>query len=192
MLLCCMDPPSPLEIWRSMEVPPDILEKMLGKKRRDILVALRPALMVWDITEEHTAFFLHHREDLTRVFSFVRGEEATRTLSLKMQWYAQELRRDLRDIVESGALARGIGSHFAIENHPSAFPPIRPKDWHPKTIAFVEQLRPKLVTIIKTRHIDHWLQTPLEILGKLSPIQMIEYGRGDRILALIEEMEFQG
>lgn len=179
-----------------MEVPPEILEKMLGKRRRGILVALRPALMVWGITEEQTSFFLDHGEDLTNVIDFLLrqrvGEPSEDNLSLEVQWYLQELRRDLAEIMRSGAVRRGMGSHFAIENHPSAFPPIRSKDWNLETIAFIEQLRPKLASIIKARRIDHWLQTPLEILGKISPIQMIEFGCGDRIRALVEEMESRG
>lgn len=178
-----------------MEVPSEILGKMLGKEIQKLLAALRPALMVWDVTEEQTAFFLHHREDLTRVLSFVQGEgeveKGEKELSSAVQWYLRELRRDLREIIESGATTMGMGSHFAIGNHPSAFPPVRPKDWNPKTIAFIEQLRPKLATVIKARYIDHWLQTPQDRLGRLSPIQMIEFGCGDHIRALVEEMEVQ-
>ena len=190
------DPPGLLAILRSMEVPPEILQETLGKEIQERLTALRPALMVWELTEEHTAFFLHHREDLTRILAFVLGggepEEIERGLSPEMQWYLRELRQDLRNIIDSGATRIGMGSHFAIENRPSAFPPIRPHDWNPQTVAFVEQLRPKLATMIKARHIDHWLQTPQERLGRLSPIQMIEFGCGERVRALIEEMSREG
>ena len=185
----------PLAIWHSMEVPPEILRRKLGEEIQERLAALGPALITWDITEEHTAFFLHHQGNLTGVLSFVQGggerENSEKSLSPEVQWYLRELRRDLQEIIESGAVTLGMGSHFAIGNHPSAFPPVRPQDWNSKTIAFVEQLRPKLAMIIKERHIDHWLQTPLEILGRLNPIQVIEYGGGERIHALVEEMRFQ-
>lgn len=178
-----------------MEVPSEVLQRRLGSAIEERLAALRPALMVWDITDEQTAFFLHHQEDLTRVLSFLQSggevEKGEKELSSAVQWYLRELRRDLREIIESGAVTMGMGSHFAIGNHPSAFPPVRSEDWNPKTIAFVEQLRPQLALIIKARYIDHWLQTPQDRLGRLSPIQMIEFGCGDRIRALIEEMAVQ-
>lgn len=186
----------PAETIRSLEVHPEILEKQLGQGVRERLARLHPTLIAWDITEEHTSFFLDHRGDLMAVLSFVHIEAEAKNLEAGLpheaQWYLRELRCDLREIIESGAVERGIGSHFAVSNRPSAFPPVRPKDWNPKTIAFIEKLRPKLASIIKARHIDHWLQTPLDILGKLSPIQVIEYGGGNRILALIDEIRSHG
>lgn len=182
----------PLEIIRSSEVPPEILGVTLGKEIQERLVALRPALIPWEVTEEHTAFLLDHRQDLTGVLSFVQEgveqEERKRELPSTVQWYLQELRRDLREIVESGALRRGGGSRFAIDNRPVASSPIDPKNWHPETLAFVEEVRPKLAEVIKERSIDHWLQTSIDILGGQSPLQVIESGGGDRILALAEEM----
>lgn len=180
-------------MWRSMEVPSHLLGKTLGGEIQERLAALSPTLIVWELTEEHTAFFLDHQRHHAGIHLFLeRGDQDERELSSEVRWYLQELRRDLREIIESGATTRGMGSYFAIENRPSVFPPIRPQDWNSETIAFVEQLRPKLATIIKARRIDHWLQTPQERLGRLSPIQMIEFGCGDRIRALIEEMRVQG
>lgn len=186
----------PFDAVRAMEVAPEILEKQLGREVRERLAQLHPTLIVWDVTEEHTSFFLDHRGDQAEILAFVQIDEGARGLEVglphEVQWYLQELRCDLREIIESGAVEWGIGSHFAVENRPSAFPPIRPQDWNQKTIAFIDALRPKLAGIIKARRIDHWLQTPLDVLGKLSPIQVIEYGGGDRILALIEKMQFHG
>ncbi len=182
----------PAETIRSLEVHPEILEKRLGREVRERLARLHPTLIAWDLTEEHTSFFLDHRGDLMAVLSFVHIEVEAKNLEAGLpheaQWYLRELRCDLREIIESGAVEWGIGSHFAVSNRPSAFPPVRPQDWNPKTIAFIEALRPKLASVIKARRVDHWLQTPLDILGKLSPIQVIEYGGGERILALIDEM----
>lgn len=184
----------PLSTWRSLEVSPEMLRKELGKEIQECLAALRPALIPWDLTKEQTAFFLHHLEDLTKILSFVSDSAETddreKALSPAVRWYLQELRWELREIIESGAVKRGIGSRFAIENRPVA--PIRPQDWHPKTLIFIERLRPKLAGIFKAYYIDHWLQTPLDTLGGFSPIQMIENGGGSRVLALVKEMEFQG
>lgn len=183
------------DAMRAQEVHPEVLERYLGREVRERLAQLHPTLIVWDITEKHTSFFLDHRRDPAEILAFVQIDEwagGKEGLSHEVQWYLQELRCDLRAIIESGAVERGIGSHFAVENRPSAFPPIRPQDWNPQTIAFIDALRPKLAGIIKARRIDHWLQTPLDVLGNLSPIQLIEYGGGDRVLALLEKMQFHG
>lgn len=186
-------PVVPLATWHSLEVPPEMLRKELGKELQERLASLRPALMVWELTKDHTAFFLHHRDDLTKILSFVSDSaeaDGEKELSPAVRWYLQELRRDLREIIESGAAKCGAASYFAIANRPAA--PICPQDWHPKTITFIERLRPKLAGIFKAHYIDHWLQTPLDTLRGFSPIWAIENGDGSRVLALVKEMEFQG
>jgi len=181
----------PAETIRSLEVHPEILEKQLGQGVRERLAQLHPTLIAWDLTEEHTSFFLDHRGDLMAVLSFVHIEaEANLEAGLphEAQWYLRELRRDLREIIESGAVERGIGSHFAVSNRPSSFPPVRPQDWTTKTIAFIEALRPSLAAVIKPRYIDQWLQMPHPFLGGASPLQVIEGGQGEHVRDLVEQM----
>lgn len=179
-------------MFRSMEVPTDILATQLGQEIQTILTALRPALLVYDITQEHTSFFLDHHEDLRIIRAFIKkgydGSDPEGHLDPHTRWYARELREDLKNIFQSGSLTRGWASHFVSHNRPAESRPIDPRHWHPTTIAFIQTLRPQLEKRIKARYVDHWLQTPLDILGGLTPIQVIQYGKGQRIVALLERM----
>ena len=180
-------------IWRSMEISSDIIAKQLGKEIEQILTALRPALLMYDITQERSSFFLDYQENLTSVRVFIKkgydGGDPEGSLPPHIRWYLRELREDLKMIFQSGSLQCGWASHFVMHNRPPDSQPINPHKWHPKTIVFIESIRPELEHIIKKRYVDHWLQTPLDILGGLSPIQVIQYGEGCHIRALIEEIK---
>ncbi|MBI2117285.1 DUF2384 domain-containing protein [Candidatus Peregrinibacteria bacterium] len=184
------DPPmGPLAIWRSMEVPPEILRKELGKEIQERLTALRPALMAWDIREERTQFFLDHQADVTGILAFVREEMSESAVRSEIAWYLRELREDLRSIIDAGAIAAGSGSYFAVYNRPQECRPIDPEQWNPKTIAFIEELRSSLARVIKPRYVDKWLQTPHPFLGDASPLQAIEGGQGERVRDLIGQVQ---
>lgn len=173
---------------RASEIPLNLIGEEIGPEVQEVLAKLRPALIAWELQEERTTFFLDHQADLTQVIAFVQEEGRWDNVSREVRWYLKELREDLRSIFHAGATSMGMGTHFSIHNRPQSHRPIAPREWHPLTIAFVEALRPSLATVIKPRYIDTWLQTPLDILGGRSPIQMIECGQGERVRALIEEM----
>ena len=136
---------------------------------------------------------MDHREDLAEIRSFIDkgldGNDPEGDLSPHVRWYLRELREDLKEIFSSGALRIGVASHFAIPNHPPHTQAIDTREWHPKTIAFIETLRLELEQVIKPRYVDDWLQTSKQFLGDLSPIQVIQCGGGERIRALIQDMK---
>ncbi|OGJ58267.1 hypothetical protein A3H22_03085 [Candidatus Peribacteria bacterium RIFCSPLOWO2_12_FULL_55_15] len=173
---------------RTSEVHPEILEARLGKDVWEVLARLRTALIAWDIREERTQFFLDHQADLTGILAFVREEMPESAVRSEVAWYLQELREELRSIIDAGALDAGSCSYFAVYNSPPEHRPVDPQQWHPLTIAFIEELRPSLAAVIKPRYIDKWLQTPHPFLGGASPIQVIDGGQGEHVRDLIGQM----
>lgn len=189
----------PLAAVRSSEVPLTILGEKLGEEVEEVLSSLRPTLIAWDITEDATQFFLDHSGDMGRVHAFCR-DPVEGEVNAQVRWYLQELRQELSDILASGVVARSAGARCTVAHWPCALPPIRAQDWDPATMAFVEQLRPRLEKFLKAHYVDHWLQNPIDTFdddeerGGRIPMQMIQRGHGDRLLAYLaylEEIRYQ-
>ena len=114
--------PDQRKMWRSMEVPLGIIETKLGKEIQQIIATMRPALMMYDITDDDTSFFLDYQENMTPIRAFIKkgydGSDPEGSLPPTVRWYLRELREDLKTIFQSGSIQYGWASHFVIHNRP--------------------------------------------------------------------------